>query len=417
MKWNKKFLNRIAILFLLILASVIVVIFFNKPLNSKKEYTVTRAKFVSAINCKGEIQGKTSTEIKLPDIICDRELRLWELKIGDMVQEGKYVKKGEFIIQLTPDNILSNMRQRQQELEKASADLKNAVIDSTVKLSQMREEITNAFHDLEYKKIDLELAKYESAAYQRQSEMAYEKSTILLNNKKRDLLLEKNKQKLIVVRLEEKVNKLKSLIEKFNKALQAARITTPENGIVMFAKKWDGKKYKKDDPVWTYFPILATLPDMSKVISEVFVKEIDISKIAVGDSALISIDAIPNKKLPGKIISIASIGESHKDFDMQVFKVIIELDETHKELKPGMTSNNDIVIANFEDILQVPLDAVFSRNGDKYVYMKEKSGTIIKRNVSISYENEEMAAIKSGLNEGDIILLEEPEDAEKLAII
>lgn len=382
---------------------------------SEKFYVVEKGNFEATLVCKGEINGLVSTPIKVPAILGDRQLRLWELKILNLAQDGKYVKKGDFIMQLDASTIMSGMREERQKYEKEDADLKNSKIDSTVTLTQLREEIKNAKLDLEYNKIDLEQSIYESAAYQRKAQMTYQKAENEIAKKKRDYMLEQNKIKMKVGRSAEKVEKSQKKIDKFQKAMQAARITAPEDGIVIFGKGWDGKKYSKDGMVstWSFGPPLATLPDMSKVISETYVKEIDISKINVGDVVNVTFDALEDVEIPGKIKTIARVGEDHKDFDMKVFKVIIHLDQTHDDLKPAMSSNNTIELANEEDAIFVPLKAIFRENGSNFVYTK--NGSTKKQTIEIGLANEEFVLVKSGLSEGDIVLLTPPKEKIELA--
>jgi HlyD family secretion protein len=308
------------------------------------------------------------------------------------------------------------MREEQQELEREMADLNNAKIDSTVRLTQLREDIKNAMLDLEYNKIDLEQSVYESEAYQRKARMAYQKAENSIEKKKRDYLLEQNRMKMRVGRSAEEVERTQQRIEKFQQAMAAARITAPEDGIVIFGKSWDGKKYSKDDNVSTYefAPPIAKLPDMSSVISEIYVKEIDISKINLGDSVRITFDALANVTIKGSIKTIARVGESHKDFDMKVFKVIIQLDNTHESLKPAMNSNNDIVLAKLENVISIPLISVFKENGTKYVYLKTPEGSI-KQNIKTGLENEESVLVEEGLKEGDKVLLELPAEKVEMA--
>jgi len=169
------------------------------------------------------------------------------------------------------------------------------------------------------------------------------------------------------------------------------------------------KKYSKDDDVSTYefAPPIASLPDMSKVISEIYVKEIDISKIKVGDSVLVSFDALEGTIIKGSIKTIARVGESHKDFDMKAFKVVIHLDNTNEGLKPAMSSNNDIILAKSENVISVPLNSVFKENGNKYVYLKT-ADSIRKQQIKTGFENETSILVEEGLNEGDLVVLEPP---------
>nr|WP_319573240.1 efflux RND transporter periplasmic adaptor subunit [uncultured Draconibacterium sp.] len=373
---------------------------------SEKIYVVEKGPFEATLTCKGEINGLVSTPIPVPEILGDRELRLWELKILDLAQDGKYVKKGDFIMQLDANQIMSGMRQEQQTLETAQADLNNAKIDSTVQLNGLREDIKNAMLDLEYNKIDLEQSIYESAAYQRKAQMTYKKAENTIAKKQRDYQLEQNKLKMRVSRYEERVKRSQDKIAKFQQAMQAARITAPEDGIVIFGESWDGTKYSKDGDIstWSNGPPIATLPDMSEVISEIYVKEIDISKIKVNDKVRVTFDALEGVVVNGKITSIARVGEDHKDFDMKVFKVIIHLDESNDGLKPAMSSNNEIILAQKEEALFVPLKAVIRANGEDFVYLL-KHNEKEKTPVITSFENDEFVLIESGIQEGDQVIL------------
>jgi hypothetical protein len=144
---------------------------------------------------------------------------------------------------------------------------------------------------------------------------------------------------------------------------------------------------------------------MSKVISEIYVKEIDISKIKVGDSVRVTFDALEGTIIKGSIKTIARVGEDHKDFDMKVFKVVIHLDNTNEGLKPAMTSNNDILLTNSDDAISVPLISVFKEKGVKYVYLKT-ADSIKKQEIKTSFENEQYILVEEGLKEGDLVVLE-----------
>jgi len=398
---------------IVILASIC---FTRSSVKSSKYYEVKKGRFEAVLSCKGEINGLVATVIRAPKILGDRDLRLWQMKILDLTQDGKNVKKGDFIIQLDASQVVSGMREQQQELERELADLNNAKIDSAVRLTERREDIKNATLDLEYNKIDLEQSVYESEAYQRKAQMAYQKAENSIEKKQRDYLLEQNRLKTRVARSARGVERSQQQIEKFQQAMAAARITAPKDGIVIFGKSWDGKKYSKDDNVSTYefAPPIAKLPDMSSVISEIYVKEIDISKINVGDSVRVTFDALAGVMIKGSIKTIARVGESHKDFDMKVFKVIIHLDNTHEGLKPAMNSNNDIVLAKLENVISIPIISVFRENGAKYVYLKTPEGSV-KQKIKTNLENEEFVLVEEGLKEGDKVLLEPPLEKVELA--
>jgi multidrug efflux pump subunit AcrA (membrane-fusion protein) len=404
---NKKYL----IIASLIVAFIVAAAFFMvqiKP-ESGKTFKVKKGNLETVINCKGEVKGEKYIEINLPDEICDRELRVYQLKIVDLILEGKVVKRGDYIAKIDESLLATQMRNQMQEMEKMVSDLRNAMLDSTVNLSGKRESITNAKLDLEYLKIDLEQSKYESEAYQRKTQMNFQKAELQVEKIRRDYLLDRNRLKIQVGRYQSRVAEFQSRIDKYQKAIAATTIRTPEDGIVMFAKDWSGKTYGKDSEVNIWRPLIATLPDMSVVITEAYIKEIDIAKVHLNDSVRITIDALSGRVFAGTVIKIATIGEDHKDFDMKAFKVIIRYEKSDDELKPGMTANNDIIVGNFRDKLLISRQAIFSKNGKQIVYLK-KGGSVTEQEIQIIAENEMFGAVENSLQEGDVVLLYQPEE-------
>lgn len=379
--------------------------------DSGKSKLIKRGTLKAAVTGRGEVQGEKSVRIELADVLRDNELRLWNFKINDLVPEGKKVKKGDFIAQLDPSQLMSNMRERQTEREKFDADLRNAIIDSTVNLTAKRQDIINARLELQYKQIDLDMAEFESGAEQRKARMAYQKAQIALDKTKRDYLLEKNRMKTRILRYESRAKQLEEVINKFQQALTRLRITSPGDGIVMISEDFLGKKLTKDSHISTWMPLLATLPDMSSAIVETYIKEIDITKFKLGDPAQITVDAIPNKIFTGKVIKVANMGEDKSGFDMKVFRVVIRFDNVDNDLKPGMTCNNDIVFASYENQLLAPLESIFTKGEDRIVYLKRK-GELVEQPVETGAEDEENVVILSGLQEGDRVLLYQPTSEE-----
>jgi multidrug efflux pump subunit AcrA (membrane-fusion protein) len=386
---------------------IAVFLYFQVKPGNEKTQKIRKGNLEVVVNCKGEVKGEKYTEINLPEVICDEELHIYQFKIADVIPEGKVVKKGDYIAKLDDSQIMTNMRNLMQEKEKMDADLRDVKLDSAVTLSQRRESINDARLDLEYLKIDLEQSKYESEAYQRKTQMNFQKAEIEVDKIRRNYLLERNRLKLRVGRNEEHVKESQDRISKYQAALAATTLTTPDDGIVMFAKDWSGKAYGKDSQINIWRPLIATLPDMSIAITETFIREIDISKIELDDSVRIAIDALPGKTFWGKVIKIANIGEDHKDFDMKVFRVIIRFERSDKEMKPGMNANSDIIVASYQDKLLVPLKAIFTKNGKQIVYLK-KGGDISEQEIVVVAENEQFGVVDKDIQEGDVVLLYQP---------
>jgi hypothetical protein len=222
-------------------------------------------------------------------------------------------------------------------------------------------------------------------------------------------LLERNRLKLQVGRFQRHVTDYQNRITKYQEAIALTTIISPQGGIVMFSKDRNGKAYGKDSQIDIWRPSIAMLPDMSVVITETFVREIDVSKVELNDSVRIKIDALPDKVFWGKVIKIANIGEDHKDFDMKVFRVLIRFERSDSEMKPGMNANSDIILKSYRNMLLVPLKGIFAKNGEQVVYLK-KGGSITEQKIELVADNGEFGVVDKIIREGDVILLYQPEE-------
>ncbi|MBT6997054.1 MAG: HlyD family efflux transporter periplasmic adaptor subunit, partial [Prolixibacteraceae bacterium] len=359
----------------------------------------------------GEIRGKNSVLIKLPDDFKSRDLRIRELQIKDLVQEGTLVKKGDWIATLDIASITNQIQDNNNDIEEDLADFEDAKIDSAIELNNFREEIKEFRYDLEYQTLELEQAKFESLAYQRKAKVAYNKIIRQMDAKLRNFERKKIELKVRVRRSEREYMYRLRRDSLLKKAIEQATITAPQDGLVMYAKVRGGRKIRVGDNISPWNPTIASLPDMSVLVSETYIEEIDITKIAINDNVEIVVDALPDQEFSGFVSGIANIGQELSGFESKVFQVIIELNQTNPELKPAMTTNNNIIINNISDVLTIPRQCLYSENGNDFVYIK-RSGKIWKKIVSPGIENENEIVIESGLEEKDRILYSQPEKAE-----
>jgi HlyD family secretion protein len=158
-------------------------------------------------------------------------------------------------------------------------------------------------------------------------------------------------------------------------------------------------------------PVIATLPDLSSLVSETYVEEIYISKIRKGDSARVYIDALKNQEKIGTISNISNVGQEMAGFDSKVFKVNIRISNEKNRAKPGMTTNNEIIVFREKNVLVIPRTALFTGEGKQYVYLKE-AGKIVTRDVDCGDQSDKFVVIRKGLKVGDKIFLGKPDNNE-----
>ncbi len=388
----------------------VIVVWISRSKADKGIYKVKKDNFEAVISCKGEIQSEKAVLINIPDIFGDRTLELWDTQIKDLIPEGSIVKKGDYVALLDQGRIKQLKENNEERLKKMIFNLNDSKIDSAVDLVALRNSIDQFDYDLSNSRIELDQSVYESPAFQRRARMAYERTERQMDAKRRAYLMTQKTLRIQVAREEALVEEFTIKDRKYQLAFDGSRITAPQDGMLIYGRTF-GRGGSRKLTIGSYVsmqnPVIATLPDLSVLASETYVEEIYISKIKIGDSTRVYIDALKNQQKIGVISNISNVGQEMSGFESKVFKVIIRISSDNKRIKPAMTTNNEIIISKEPNVLVIPKPALFSDGPEEFVYLKEFSG-ISRRKVECGNHSDKFVVIKSGLKEGDNILLNKP---------
>ncbi len=378
------------------------------------EAEVFYGKFEIIVAVTGELQAERSVQIKAPtELRTSRSHRFSQIKIQDLIPEGTIVEAGDYIATLDRSDATNRLKDLEDELEERTTTLERVRLDTTINLRNLRDELVNLEYNMEEAEITLDQSKYESPAVIRQAQITLDKSKRAFEQAKLNYKLKVlqynadiREAQLDLTRKQRSYNDMVNLLEKFT-------ILAPAPGMVIYQKEWGGQKRKVGSSISGWDLTVATLPDLSSLISKTYVNEIDISKIKKGQKVRIGVDAFPEKEFTGEIIDVANIGEQLPNTDAKVFEVVIHLDGVDPVLRPAMTTSNQIVTAVFEDVLSIPLETIHVEDSIPIVY--KKNGT--KNVVLLGESNENEVIVEQGLSDGDKILLSLPEDPEKFRLV
>ncbi len=376
--------------------------------------TVSRGPFEILVYSSGQLEAQNSEDIIVPDNLRDRDIRIYEIKITDLVEEGTVVDSGQYVATLDQKAVEEALTSAREELEQALNNYEDAKMDSNLTLSNFRDQIINARNDVEEKKIVLDESVYESPAVIRKAEMDLEKAERKLAQEVQGYELKKRQAESKVERSKLELRQRESRVNKLDDVYHSLVISAPKAGMVIYGRDRTREKIKIGSTVSPWMPVIATLPDLSSMLSITYVNEIDISKVQIGQKVLLGVDAIPGLELEGEVVSKANIGQPMPKSDAKVFEVKIRVFGDVNDLKPAMTTSNRIQTGSFNDTLFIPSDAVFSNDTMQYVYL-EKNG-IVKQVVDLGDQNENYFLVRKGLSDGDVLLLSEPADAENLPL-
>ena len=190
--------------------------------------------------------------------------------------------------------------------------------------------------------------------------------------------------------------------------MQMFDIYAPGAGMVIYKKDWNGEKRTAGSEINTWDLAVATLPDLSTMISMTYVNEIDISKLNEGQKVDIGVDAFPEKKFTGEVLEVANIGQQLPNTDAKVFEVRIELNERDTILRPSMTTSNMVITQVLDSVMFIPLEAVHANDSLTYVYTRDGR----KQVVVLSESNENHIVVDMGLKKGEKLYLSNPSNPE-----
>jgi len=182
--------------------------------------------------------------------------------------------------------------------------------------------------------------------------------------------------------------------------------------MVVYHKGYDGKPIKAGSQMSTWDPVVATLPDLTTMLSKTYINEVDVRKVKRGQKVEIGLDAFPDKKLNGHVIRVANVGEQSPNSDSKVFEATIEIDGTDDMLRPAMTTSNKIIVNELDSVISVPLESLHSYE-DSIAFVYKRSGIkTTKQEVQVGETNSNAAVIKLGLEAGDRVFLSIPSGME-----
>ena len=293
------------------------------------------------------------------------------------------------------------------ELDRDEISLLNA--DAQLKKTVLDVEVYNNYtfkQDKQKKESDLQQAKDEldRAIERLASEIRSAESSVLAS-----------KTKL--------ANKKEGLA-KLEGQLEMCVVTSPANGMVVYAsslgerREWDGDPVKVGKQLYRN-ELVMVIPNTERMIAKVKVNEALSGLIESGQVATVICDAFPKSVFTGDVISVGVLasGGGWRDPNRRDYTVDIQLNETNSVgLKPSMRCSAEILVGMVEEELFIPIHAVHRDRGNVWVWL-QKDGGFAQRAIGIGKFSESFAVVSDGLAEGDVVLLRDPPQSSVVSML
>ncbi len=346
---------------------------------------VEQGEFVIALSTNGTVDATRAYTLSAP--------RIRGLQITWLAPEGSMVSEGDPVIKFDASEQTAELADHESELKIKTSALERARKEYTIQEKQLT-------LDLEKARRNYDEMKHEATRVAEEAALELELAELNFNARLEQLRADVEKAEVEVQRATDKAALAR-------KELDQMTIMAPIPGMVVYLEIWKGSgmsKVQEGDSPWPGMG-LVNLPDLSEMMVEATVSEVDANKVDSGQEVEVVLDALPDKQYRAEIRKKGTLARK-KDYNskINVFDIEVYIFEPDDELKPGMSASCDIIIERLDSVVSVPLEAVFEKEGQTVVYLGNKK----RREIEVGRRNDMFIEIVSGLEGDEEVCLLDP---------
>lgn len=192
----------------------------------------------------------------------------------------------------------------------------------------------------------------------------------------------------------EKIMELEDKLRRLYSQMEMLDIRAPMDGIIANINAQPGRTVQMGEWLGSVYNV-----DNMQIWSQV--DDVDVLLVRQGSPVKVTVDALPGKTFEGEVSYIATMGKDVSGITR--FEVLINV-KGSPELRPGMQARAYIEAGSAKDVLLVPVEAVFEEDGQPSVEVLQPDGTTKVVRVELGLMNDRYAEIKSGLEEGQLVV-------------
>jgi multidrug efflux pump subunit AcrA (membrane-fusion protein) len=371
---------------------------------------VARGQFVDTLEIRGEIRPLKSVVLSSP-------MQSGELQILKLAKSGTMVKPGELLVRFDPSTLERTIQEKQSEVKQADAEIEQAQAQTRIAREQNATAVMKAGYDIERAKLDaskgdtvsrldVEAAKLAVLDAQQRERELKEKVKSDETSAEADLSAKRHKREKALFDLQRAEQGLRNLELKAPAAGMVNVLPNFRSGSMFGGQQ----EFQEGDRAWPGANILE-LPDLSSVHLEARLDESDRGRLQPQQDATVRIEANPGKDFKARLDSISVLAKIDfssgwppaKNFDLNLVFL-----ETDSKMRPGMTAVARIATQRVPDVVLVPSETVFQRDGAPIVYRLDRS-MFVETPVVVRKRGKEQTIIDRGVAPGDRIASRRPQ--------
>ncbi|MDA0906017.1 MAG: HlyD family efflux transporter periplasmic adaptor subunit [Verrucomicrobia bacterium] len=407
----------------------------------------------------GEVESAENVEIKSKV----KSRGSGGVSILEIIPEGTLVKKGDFLVRLDDAGLQKELLRQRISVHQANANLVKAQADVEAAKLALQEYLSGTFRQNEEQLESAEFVAKENfrraeeyLAYSQKlaakgyvSEAQLEADQFAVEKAAKELDLAQTRLEVLRTHTQKaKVNDLNASILTTEARLESARnsyeleltqereiedqivnctILSPADGEVTYANEnnkgvviAEGEEVRENQTI-------IRLPDSSRLLVQAKINESRVEQVKTGMKCRITIDAIRDVELEGSVQSVSDYPWPAFDryrAHIKEYGTKIIINDAPKGLRTGMTAKVTILSELIEDALQIPLPAVFRKKGQAYCLVAGEEEELELREIELGPNNMSHAVVRSGLQEGESVVINpdpfrenyEPSEDKELAL-
>jgi HlyD family secretion protein len=411
--WRRRLRNLILLLMLLALLAVGLLgarRALKPAVNDLSPLTMTiqPRDFTLLIAAKGELQAAQSSAIAVPPVPVNR------LRIASVVADGRYVNKGDVLVEFDPEELDLQKQEHRAGLEMAQQKITKGSLSSQTEKTDIGKDRKLA--ELELRKISEFLPQDEQIYTRRdiiegQINQSYAEKRIVFADARLDLKGKVYSLDEAILLLEQR--QANNLMGRVEKALGSLKLVAPASGIVVYPNSgffFGGNALMPGKVVWIGMTLFQ-LVNPEKMEAKIYVLEKDAGELKAEQPVTFTLDPFPGRSFNGKVKAIDKVARPiDRGSPIKYFETVVVLDKTEQDvMKPGVKLDASVRAGELKHVIVIPRSAVVNKDSGFVAFVQKAAGQFEPVPVKLGQGDLAQVVVTEGLQAGQVLALNPPD--------
>lgn len=342
-----------------------------------------------------------------------------QIRIVKLLMTGTSVKKDEVVMEFDPSDQQFAFEQAKVDLDSAEQQIVKMKADNVVQNSQDKLNLLTANYDERKAELDVASNEFVGAIDAQKNQLTLDEAKHHLQQLQQDAASRVATSAAALAVVVEKRNKAALQMKRAQGIIDSLVVKSPIDGVISVKENRDGQmfyysgmvlpEYREGDTTFSGRNV-ADVIEQGRMQAHAKVTETDRDNLQQGQSAIIQVDALPGRSFEAKVGALtgsASRGNFFETSAVRQFDILLAVDRPDAQMRAGSSLHVTIDGREVKNALHVPRQAVFEKSGKNFVYL-QVGDRFERRDIKVENATESRAII-SGLNEGDVIALVDPD--------